>query len=558
MDIYPLKSQYGIFDKVIIHMDLDDSSEKNITLYVTKEEHILFEMMFETDSTTRDVELSDLYRETGGFGVVAKIRREDGQIVHLETAFDIVTKPNCILRYGFLSDFDGTDKENLDLDWLRKCHINMIQFYDWSYRPNHVVSEDDEYADLMGKHIKKSVVLDKINTAKKYGMKSTAYIAVYAASEHYAKNHPKEILLNSAKKPFVFIKTFHIMDISIGSSWRNHIISEFENAVSKMHFDGIHMDTYGFPKTAYSCVDGNLKRVCLENEFETLINDTYESVSRIHKNPCLVFNNVGNWPVKKTASSDVAAVYIEVWPPYDRYFHIAELIKDAKEYSNNSKTVILAAYLKTFREGNRDKAIYSALILTAAIASMGADHLLLGEEGAVLTQGYYSDYTKLTSKEMERIRRYYDFLVQYEGLLYSFFLEDVSMTHIGWDNYEYKCLSHEVSSSGESGKIWTIIRESSHLKIISLINLCNQTNDYWNMDKEEPICVKDITFQVSVDYDVLGIYVASPDCKSLKPTKIEFKEVENDKGRFVEFTVSELKIWSLVYIRLGEETLKFC
>ena len=38
------------------------------------------------------------------------------------------------------------------------------------------------------------------------------------------------------------INTFYYMDID--SPWRDHLIHEYQRAVTEVGFDGIHMDTY--------------------------------------------------------------------------------------------------------------------------------------------------------------------------------------------------------------------------------------------------------------------------------------------------------------------------
>ena len=87
-------------------------------------------------------------------------------------------------------------------------------------------------------------------------------------------------------------------------------------------------------------------------------------------------------------------------------------------------------------------------------------------------------------------------MIRYENLFFDPELQDVTMTHTGWDNYEYQCTSHKVSSYGEAGKIWMILREKDYRKCIYLLNLCGQSEDYWNEGKEEPNIQKDIKFTV--------------------------------------------------------------
>ena len=58
------------------------------------------------------------------------------------------------------------------------------------------------------------------------------------------------------------------------------------------------MDTYVFPKTAYSHLDAIPKRSKLEDELPTRIDETRENVHG-EEEPYLIFNNVGAWPVQR-------------------------------------------------------------------------------------------------------------------------------------------------------------------------------------------------------------------------------------------------------------------
>ena len=286
----------------------------------------------------------------------------------------------------------------------------------------------------------------------------------------------------------------------------------------------------------------------------TLIDETRENVHG-EEEPYLIFNNVGAWPVQRTADRKQDAVYIEVWPPYDRYASIAQLIRDARTYAKDDKSTILAAYLKPFREGKREKALPAAKLLMGSIVSNGATHLLTGENQTALTQGYYSDYTKFSDSEAEAIRRYYDYMIRYENLFFDPELQDVTMTHTGWDNYEYQCTSHKVSSYGEAGKIWMILREKDYRKCIYLLNLCGQSEDYWNEGKEEPNIQKDIKFTVQVDTPVEKICFSTPDEENMDAIELSFTERATKTGKFIDFTVPSLNYWTTIWIDTRKETI---
>lgn len=549
MDFYPIKAQYYAGEEIKLRIESDPDSYDEAEIRIFSLEKMIEKMEIVIEKEVTDVAVEHI-RSAGGYGaeIVLRGKKED---VYLETAFDIAEDMNASLRYGFLSDFGERDIDSEAVSWLRKLHINVIQYYDWSYRHDDLVSKEQQYTDMMGKKISMDTVRKKIREASAYGMRSVAYGAVYAASEEFYREHPKWAFYNGNQDAFCFIGTFYIMNIMKGSPWRHHLIRQYQEAIKAVGFDGIHMDTYGFPKTAYSHLGEEPVLISLERELPDLVNETRSEMETEGMSPLLIFNNVGNWPVESVARSRVDAVYIEVWQPYERYFHIKQLILDAKRFSKGEKPVILAAYLEPFRTEPKEKAAPAAYLLTAAIVSNGAYHLLLGEKDAVLTQGYYSDYSTMSPETSAVMRQYYDFMIRYMDLFYDPTLRDVSMTHIGWDNYEYKCCSDNWSVYGEKDKVWLTIRENRNIKTISLVNLCGCEDDYWNRGKGYPVSQKNVSFVVQVDEKVKGIYFATPDRGSTECEELPYQYLENDKGRFIRFTVPEIRVWALVYIKIG-------
>lgn len=556
MDFYPRKAQYLTGEEVWLCLEAADVCEAQ------RYDRVVL-VVYWLETKIRTVEIDRLQQTTeicagsydsffAGYGVRAVLYGKEKPLI-LETAFDVCRKPEYSLRYGFVSDFAKKDMVNGAMEQLRKYHINMVQFYDWSYRHDNLVVEQDDYEDMMGKKIHRDTVREKIVQAKRYGMKPIAYGAVYAASKEFYEQHRDWAFYNGNGDVFCFIDRFYIMNIQKGSPWRSHLAAQYQNALEKMGFAGIHMDTYGFPKTAFSKLEGRFERVALQKEFGSLIDEVSAALTETGQEPFLVFNNVGNWPVSETACHNVKAVYIEVWPPYERYFHIKQLILEARRLVQDRKPVILAAYLEPFRKEDGLLAAYAARILMAVIVSNGAYHLLLGENNAVLTQGYYGDYSLMGEETAAVMRRYYDFMLRYLNLFYDPEMTDVTMTHMGWDNYEYQCGAEDGtacwSAYGESGKLWITIRESTGCKLLIFINLCGCSEDYWNKGKEKPPIQKDILCTVAVDGDIEGIYCASPDLPDSTSQELPYESVTNEKGKFVRFTLPEVEVWAIVYLR---------
>ena len=388
MDLFPAKAQFRSGEEVVLQLETEGRPWKAAHITVFLLDRVVLQKTVPAGPGNVRISLGCFDTDFSGYGVKAVVSTDTGSLV-LTTAFDVTDNPRRSLRYGFLSDFTEQDEGNGAIDWLCKCHINMVQYYDWSYRHDQLTAPQEHYRDMMGKPISKRTVKNKIRRGQEKGMLAMAYGAVYAASRPFFERHRDWAFYNSQQEPFVFIDTFYLMNMQRGSPWREHLIGQYREAMESMGFDGIHMDTYGFPKTAYSHLNGQPEPVRLDREFPSLIEQVRQELTAVDKTPYLIFNNVGNWPVYATASAPQDAVYIEVWSPFDRYAHIAKLIREAKMLAGREKPVILAAYLKPFRDEERARAMAAAYILTAAIVSNGAYHLLMGENKGVLTQGYY-------------------------------------------------------------------------------------------------------------------------------------------------------------------------
>ena len=470
--------------------------------------------------------------EEGGYGVEIDLYQKDAFLIKLNTAVNV---SGCIVRYGFLCDFQ--EKESDAVATLAKYHITHVQFYDWSWRHDSLVAPQDEYQDMMGKHNSLPAIRKRIADCHQHGMVAMAYGAVYAACRSFREAHPTWGLYGTSGQPLVFIDTFYYMDID--SPWRDHLIHEYMQAIAKVGFDGIHMDTYGEPKTAYA-QDGE-KRF-LGSSFPVLINDTYTAMKSSGIQPHLIFNNVSTWPVEQTRDCSQDAVYMELWPPMDRYRHLRIAVQKAGNHP-----VVLAAYPAAFRTDKPDPALYSQILLSFAIAMQGATQLFIGEKNAVVTQGYYADYTMLTEDQISRIRGYEDFFVRYGDLLYDRSLKDVTYTHFGGDNIEYR-MDSPGSADGDPDRIWIVIRENENRKLIGLVNLCGVQDDHWNTGKDMPVPQQDIVLHILADQEPAAVWYASPDRDSGNPIPIQFTVSNHQYGLEINCIIPSLLCCGLIWI----------
>lgn len=555
-DIYPNKGQFLINDKIELVMEFDKvSTDKSIRINM-KVKHMDEEIFaddtlikqFEINANKdRIIELPSL--EVGGYGTEISVYIGDEPVQICHTAFDVAKNHKDLPRYGFLSGFSKVDEnDSSDILSMKKLHINLVQFYDWMYRHDSLVSEENEYTDLMGKEMSKVAVMNKIDLCHKNGMKTMAYGAIYAASKAFYDKHQSWGLNDSNGQPITFIDIFYIMNVCEASPWHQHIIDEYKTAIEKLDFDGIHMDTYGFPKKGYSNSDEQDRLIELDKEFPVLINHTKEQLTHCKEDVMIIFNNVGNWPVYSTAHTKQDMVYIEVWEPYRTYEHIQRIIREARSFTN--KPIIISAYLKPFMYGKHEEAGYALKLMTACVVANGASHLIMGENQGVLTQGYYVDHYHLEDDLYTEIRKYYDFMIRYSELFYDQTLIDVSMTHAYGDNREYVISGASCSPSADANKLWTVIRENQYTKLISLINLIGSDN-LWNEPKVNPDAIHELTLEIQLEKEVTQVFVTSPEKQSL--VNAPYQVCQGERGSLLTMTVKDLDIWTVVLIRLCEE-----
>lgn len=555
IDVYPNKGYYNINEMISICLEIDaeKKNDVDIELKVYQFNDVIYiqndNININKENQTYKIELNMPTDKLGGYGV--QISVSDNV---LSTAFDIVDKWSERPRYAFLSDFYKEDEvDKGDVKSLLKHHINVVQFYDWMYKHEDLVPKTDYYTDLLDRKLSKIAVDNKIKLCKEAGILSQAYGAIYATSKEYYNTHKEFALYTNDDKPQNLGEWFFIMNISEESPWREHILSEFRKSVSEMDFAGIHMDTYGFPKMAYSKLNGHKKLEKLNEQFPSLINDTKKILNEEKDESALTFNAVGNWAIEDVAKSNQDAVYIEVWDPQDTYYHLYQLVNRAKELSG--KQVILAAYLKCFGQKDKytDDGCHASLLLTSAtIFACGGFHFVIGEDNGVLPDPYYVNYAQIGEKYKRSLRNYYDFIVRYGDLIFDISSKDDSMTHANGINTECVFENGDFSSYPRANRVWTLVRTIEGYKTISLVNYTGIKSDIWNEGKESfPEDLENISVQILVDEDVKAVYIASPDYNECMSEKLEFEYCSIDRGKAIKFIVPKLRIWDLIYIEIS-------
>jgi len=542
-DVFPLKGMYSPGEKAILKTQIKSLLKSKLNLFLEVE---FYDKFMSLDSIVKKVvvppgsetefflEWSIPEDDMKGYGVIAKLLSSHGKIFSTRsTAIDVGIDWTKKPRYGFMSDF-SIEKEDIryQFESLCKFHINSLQFYDWMYQHSKHLPPADNFIDPMGRPLSLEVVRQKIDLAHEYGMAAMAYTTIYAAPVDFYKKHPNWALYKANGEPYRLGDNFLvIMNPATDSPWRKYIITEYQKFLSNLNFDGIHIDQYGDPKGGHSHIEGKEGEIVdLGKEIPTFINEAKKIISRLRPNMKVFFNNVTNWPVQTVGSSDVDSVYIEVWHPFTLFQHLKELIDKGKKFSNG-KPVILAAYISPQYKP-------SVLLVSATIFANGGYHIELGEGSGMLGDPYFTKYKKMDIGLNERLRKYYDFVVRYQELLYG----DLRETELA---QEIKIKGVKTLDKGYYRLVWVLTKENEKYQVINLINLLDLEKPEWNAARTNPPRIlKNVEMTITDPNIPSRIYFLSPDLNDGWPQELRFSY----QNGIISFNLPYLEYWDMIIL----------
>ncbi|HEX7975766.1 MAG TPA: glycoside hydrolase family 66 protein [Anaerolineales bacterium] len=448
-----------------------------------------------------------------GYGVDLSLETLSGVTLARETtAYDVLERWPQAPRYGFLSDF-FPDRADIPatLASINRYHLNALQFYDWMYRHDEFLTDQEPYVDLFGRKLSRLTVNRMIAAAHEYGIAAMPYTAVYASSMDFFRKHPDWAIFGVDGKPLVFIENLMVyMDPRPDSPWTRHLLDQFDQILEKTAFDGIHLDQYGDPKIGYDA-QGNPYE--LNTVLAELINTTQQHVASHRKDGAVVFNAVNNWPIEDVAPSAEDIVYIEVWPPHTWFTELHGLIAQGQKLGKG-KAVVLAAYVSPTLEHN-------VRLMDAIIFGSGGGHIELGEQDGLLADPYFPKYEKMSPALAETVRRYYDFAIRYEDVIGP-------ATQEATRDYLSRISIPGVSMNPGAGKdfVLPIVRESKGMTAINLVNLFGLTSPEWKAPlAAAPTPLGETTLRLNgLDRRIKAVWMATPDGSNPAPLPLTFDQ----------------------------------
>ncbi len=431
------------------------------------------------------------------------------------TAFDVLPDWRTFPRYGFLTNFSASRR---DLEWtveyLARYHVNGLQFYDWQYRHDQLLAPEQEYSDPLGRQLSLETIRRLVDTAHRHNLAAMPYLAVYAASAAFWREHPDWALYDEKGRPVAFGEDFlGLMDPSLGRPWALHLLRECGRALENIPFDGLHIDQYGDPKEAW---DSSGEPVNLPAAFGDFIRSARERFP----GKTVLFNAVGNWPIDVLAASPEHFEYIEVWPPKTGLLDLREIVQGARKLSGG-RPVVIALYLPADRPAN-------VLLADALIFSSGGSRIELGEGAQLLADPYFPKHQLIPEDLRRDLRRLYDFAVRYEEWIGPFVAD-----------------APELQVDAPAEVCW-VARQSLAATVVSLVNLAG-LGPAPRWDEALPVltALRDVPVSIAAPHQPKRVLSAGPEAPiESAPLELDFSYSPG----WISLTLPDLDLWRVIAI----------
>jgi dextranase len=330
------------------------------------------------------------------------------------------------------------------------------------------LGDDESYADPLGRPLQRSALEHLIAEVKELGAVAQAYAPVYAADNDFGDAHSELRLYRNDGEPESLGSLLQIMDPA-NASWQRQWVEAFGGAADALGFDGFHLDTYGYPRSAR---DAGGQVVPLETAYAAFV----QAVRAARPRDVLSFNQVNGVPRGFDPPARPGFRYIEVWPPNDTWRHLEGLLQRSAG-SGATQGDTLAIYPPVW-DGERSSALRTVVLTEAVTTALGAGLLVWGDDHAVLRHPYYVDHEQLRPDEIEQVLAWHRFGLRGRDLFLGG--TDTSWYELGDENGAVTVTWDGIASPEPTGgALFVRVVRDEDVIAVSLIDLTGSADGSW-------------------------------------------------------------------------------
>ena len=213
-----------------------------------------------------------------------------------------------------------------------RWHVTVAQAYDWMWRHYRYTPPDGRTRSrTRSVGPSRTARCARPSVAARVGIAILAYGSVYGAEPEYVDRHPDDRVFDATGEPLSLGGTFFINDLRPGSAWRRRLLAEYGRAMRALPLRGHPHGHLWSAVDRSGASDGRSRRSgsCTPDSSRRPPDASARSGwARV------LFNCVEGFPLEDVAPAPMAALYLELWPPDDRYRHVVDWIDRARAVAN--------------------------------------------------------------------------------------------------------------------------------------------------------------------------------------------------------------------------------
>ena len=462
--------------------------------------------------------------------------------------------------HGFATSFGVAEVASV-IEWNRALRSTVVQIYDWMASYTEPLGSKEGWLDPSHRAVSFEALRSLSSGLREGGAVAHAYAPIYALGNDFAAEHPEMLMYQSDGSAIRFLDQI-VLANPANEAWQRHFAYTYGSAMDAIGFDGLHVDTYGYPRLAFD-IDGN--PLDIRAGYESFL----QALRAVRPNDLISFNQVDGVPSAAKLPDGPIFRYCEVWPPNDGWRHFEGLLDRSSGYAGlvgppaQRDAVVrgsIACYPPVWgREPstNRDEpdrradALRTSLLTEAVVTSIGASALMYGDARAVLADPYYPKHARLAPDEASRVIAWRHFSLRCRDLFFSG--EDTSWYEIGDENGSVSVAAEApVKPEPVGGSVFARVAHLDDVIAVSVIDLTGSESAKWSeptsRGRVEVVTVDvlaDVDERWRVDAAVLGL-------NGGRFSAVEADNVPHRQGRALRVRLPLVDGWSV--LRLRRET----
>jgi len=456
--------------------------------------------------------------------------------------------------HGFATSFEERDVTAV-LGWHRALRSTVVQVYDWMASYTEPLGPKSGWKDPSNRPVSFKALHDLAAGLRALGAVAHAYAPVYAVGNAFADAHPQMLMYRGDGEAIRFLDQI-VLANPANVDWQRHFVAAYGSAADAIGFDGLHIDTYGYPRVA---LDSDGKAIDMRAAYESFL----RFVRAARPVELISFNQVNGVPSAARLPDGPGFRYCEVWPPNDNWRHLEGLLDRSSGTAGlltplASREALMRGSVACYPpvwgiddpsglvQGVAREASLRTVVSTEAIATcLGASALLYGDLTAVLCDPYYPKHARLTADEAATVIAWRRFALRCRDLFLDG--EDTSWYEIDDENGAVAAKAVvPVRPEPVGGVLFARVVHAEGRVAVSVVDLTGSQSGRWS----EPTTrggVSSVTPRVLLDHPekwraeaaVLG---AGDD----RFAPLLAREVPHHRGRAVEVELPLVAGWSVL------------